>query len=86
MKKMELFSYADIQKHPGYLVFISLEKERQTGCSMLMTKGNLVKSPFDYELQTNEKITGTCGEKLNYSLFGSRMSVLTEEDILLLPS
>jgi hypothetical protein len=33
MKMMELFSYAIIQKLPGYMVFVSLEKERQTGRS-----------------------------------------------------
>jgi hypothetical protein len=33
MKMMELFSYANIQKLQGQMVFVSLEKERQTGRS-----------------------------------------------------
>jgi len=33
MKMMELFNYANIQKLPGYRVFVSLEKEHQTGRS-----------------------------------------------------
>jgi hypothetical protein len=33
-----------------------------------------------------EKITGTCGEKLNYSLSDCGKSVLAEEEILVLPS
>ncbi len=33
MKMMELFSYANIQKLPGHMVFVSLKTERQNGRS-----------------------------------------------------
>ena len=55
------------KKCPGHLVFVSLKKEHQNG--MLTTKGYSVKSTCDSELQTNGKITGTCREQLNNSLW-----------------
>jgi hypothetical protein len=44
---MDYSSYANIQKTPGNIVFVGLEKRAPT--RPLITKGNLVKSSCDSE-------------------------------------
>jgi hypothetical protein len=71
LKMMELFSSADIQKHPGHMVFVGLEKERMTTVSCWGGEGGHgVTAVVEFlKKQCAHKLSLTCGSVHGFYYF-----------------